>query len=245
MMNWSDPRFRLAALQITFLCQMGTETDVRNSLVDLPDDLTKAYDEIYNGICSQKGNIPRLALNAFRWVKYSYEPLASKTLLDAVTSRGSKSGIFSQDAPISTNDILEFCQNFLILDEGLDVFRFAHISVEEYLETKIKDIESHTFIAETCLSLLCSRATNTTKCVKLGLGCTKTVTSCCTPQFFGHGISPVAKLVMTSRSFRIYLSLDLTTKSGGLYITLQTPTLRPRICIGRNKRSSLSIRPTH
>ncbi|KAF8535048.1 hypothetical protein BDD12DRAFT_754152, partial [Trichophaea hybrida] len=42
--------FQLAAAQITFLCQMDTEDDIRNSLNDLPDSLTKAYDEIYTGI---------------------------------------------------------------------------------------------------------------------------------------------------------------------------------------------------
>jgi hypothetical protein len=57
---------------------------------------------------------------------------------------------------MKTDTILRFCQNFLIFDKGLDVFRFAHLTVEEYLETKLMDLESHVYIAEICLPLLCT-----------------------------------------------------------------------------------------
>jgi hypothetical protein len=154
-------RFQLAALQIAFLCQLDVETDVRSSLERVPDSLTKAYDEIYKRILNQKGSGRQLALNAFRWVKYSYEPLASETLLDAVIAEVSESGEFSRklEGQISAATILKCCQNFLILDESLGVFRFAHLSVEEYLETKLEltDVESHTYIADVCISLLCDR----------------------------------------------------------------------------------------
>lgn len=49
-------RFQLAALQIAFLCQMGTEADVRNSLKVLPHTLTEAYDKIYKRILTQSGS---------------------------------------------------------------------------------------------------------------------------------------------------------------------------------------------
>ena len=137
---------------------MDVETDVKNSLESLPDSLTKAYDEIYERILNQKGSGHQLALNVFRWVKYSYEPLASETLLDAVIAEVSESGEFSHEGRISTATILKCCHNFLILDESLGVFRFAHLSVEEYLETKVEltDVESHTYITDVCLSLLCN-----------------------------------------------------------------------------------------
>jgi len=84
--------------------------------------------------------------------------MASKTLLDAVTAQVGKSGEFWQDEQtrITPDAILKFCQNFLILDEGLDVFRFAHLTVDEYLGTKLMVVESHVYISEICLSLLCS-----------------------------------------------------------------------------------------
>jgi len=140
---------------------MPTEFDIRTSLKDLPDTLRKAYNEIYQCILAQKKSAPQLALNAFRWVKYSYEPLASKTLLDAVSAQISISGEYVHERLIDTDTILKVCQNLLIFDKRLDTFRFAHLSVEEFLEAKMEEeglteASCHTNIAKTCLSLLCS-----------------------------------------------------------------------------------------
>ena len=151
-------RFQLAALQITFLCKMHTTNDVRKSLVTLPDTLSEAYNQIYDAVLAQKGSACQIALNAFRWIKCSYEPLRSETLLDAIMAEVSSSGEFSQahGGTIQANDLLKLCQNLLILDEKLNVFRFAHLSVDEFLENKLPNVDSHTYVAEVCLSLLCT-----------------------------------------------------------------------------------------
>ncbi|KAI5782140.1 hypothetical protein FPQ18DRAFT_283943, partial [Pyronema domesticum] len=154
----SKGKFQLAALQITSLCQKFTEGDVRRSLQTLPDTLADAYNDIYNHIIAQKGDTPQLALNAFRWIQCSYEPLRTETLLDAITVEVGRSGEFSRKDTIHANNLLKLCQNLLVLDERLNVFRFAHLSVEEYLETKpeLSKASSHTAIAKGCLSLLCT-----------------------------------------------------------------------------------------
>jgi hypothetical protein len=79
-------------------------------------------------------------------------------LLDTVTVQVSRSGEFSRKAPIKANDLLTTCQNLLILDESLNVFRFAHLSVEEYLETRpqLRKADSHAEIVKGCFSLLCT-----------------------------------------------------------------------------------------
>jgi len=136
---------------------MVTLDDVRDSLKALPETLTDAYGEIYNRIRKQGRRASQLALNAFRWVQCSYEPLQSETLLDAITVEVDGSGEFSRKvAGVRATDLLKACQNLLILDERLNVFRFAHLSVEEYLETQQLRIDSHTEIAKICLSLVCS-----------------------------------------------------------------------------------------
>jgi len=136
---------------------MVHQDDVRDSLKALPETLTDAYDEIYNRIRKQGRRGSQLAIKAFQWVQYSYEPLRSETLLDAVTVEVDSSGEFSRKcAPVMVTDLLKACQNLLILDERLNVFRFAHLSVEEYLETQLLKVDSHTEIAKACLSLVCS-----------------------------------------------------------------------------------------
>jgi len=44
----------------------------------------------------------------------------------------------------------------VVFDQSVDTFRFAHLTVDEYLTTKLTEVESHILIAQTCLSLLCS-----------------------------------------------------------------------------------------
>ena len=151
-------RFQLAALQIDFICEMPTPNDVRRGLETLPDTLKDAYGEIYKRILAQKGSAPRLALGAFRWIRCSYEPLCSETLLDAITVEiaSSDQGEFSRKDTITVNGLLKACQNLLIFDKQLNVFRFAHLSVDEYLEKKLPKVDSHSEIAIVCLSLLCT-----------------------------------------------------------------------------------------
>ena len=149
-------RFQLAALQIDFICKMPTPNDVRHSLKALPDTLKDAYGEIYKRILDQKGSAPRLALGAFRWIRCSYEPLCSETLLDAITVEIGDDGGFSCEENITIDILLKICQNLLIFDKQLNVFRFAHLSVDEYLEEKLDNVESHSEIAKVCLSLLCT-----------------------------------------------------------------------------------------
>ena len=149
-------RFQLAALQINLICNMPSPSDIRHGLEVLPETMKDAYGKIYKRILDQDGSAPRLALGAFRWIKCSYEPLCSKTLLDAITVEVGNAEEFSRKDPITVNGVLKVCQNLLIFDKQLNVFRFAHLSVDEYLETKLHKVDSHGEIAKVCLSLLCT-----------------------------------------------------------------------------------------
>ncbi|KAI5776308.1 hypothetical protein EDC01DRAFT_625555, partial [Geopyxis carbonaria] len=131
----SKGMFQLAALQIKFLCHMSTEADVREGLTQLPDTLTSAYDTIFAQIKNQNDQASRLAINAFRWIKFSRGPLAIDTLVDAISYKVTKDeDFYHSEGPILVEMLLKICQNFVVLDKGLGVFRFAHLSVEEYLD---------------------------------------------------------------------------------------------------------------
>ncbi|KAI5841655.1 ankyrin repeat-containing domain protein [Tricharina praecox] len=150
----SNGMFQLAALHITLLCNMPTQNDVTYSV--LPDTLSLAYDQIYDRIAEQKGSTPQLALNAFQWIKCSYEPLNSRALLAASTVKLGGSDEFFHDPTVKANDLLKACQNLLILDEHFDVLRFAHFSADEFLETRLSKVDSYTEKSKFCLSLLCT-----------------------------------------------------------------------------------------
>ncbi len=59
---------------------------------------------------------------------------------------------------LSAEDLLDLYCNFVVLDTEIDVFRFAHLSVREYLEIKAGyDSESsHALAAQFCLKYLCT-----------------------------------------------------------------------------------------
>ena len=126
-------RPKLAALQIDFICEISTENGIRRSLKTLPDTLKDAYDEIYKRILAQKDAAPRLALCAFRWVRCSDEPHCSETLLDAISVETGDRGEFCYENTITINGLLRFFQNLRIFDKQQNVFRFAHLPVDENL----------------------------------------------------------------------------------------------------------------
>ena len=60
-------------------------------MVALPDTLSEAYNQIYDAVLAQNGGAYQIALNAFRWIKCSYEPLKSETLLNAIIAEVGRS----------------------------------------------------------------------------------------------------------------------------------------------------------
>ena len=58
--------------------------------------------------------------------------------------------------PISSETLLDLCANFVILDSELDVFRFAHLSVREFLEKKegFDAASNNAITAESCFRFL-------------------------------------------------------------------------------------------
>ena len=61
-----------------------------------------------------------------------------------------------EDANLSAEGLVDLCSSFVVLDSELDVFRFQHLSVREFLETK-SDYEAeknHALVAELCLRYL-------------------------------------------------------------------------------------------
>jgi hypothetical protein len=66
---------------------------------------------------------------------------------------------------LPTESVLQLCCNFVVHDQELDVFRFAHLSVREYLEEK-KDVYSttlnHATAAKACLATLLSHSDSET-----------------------------------------------------------------------------------
>lgn len=91
------------------------------------------------------------------WIMCSYEPLSPDQLV-----AGAVLGLeMALDSPRARDDrvdleiIIHLCHNLVVLDQQLDVVRFAHLSVLEYLEKRRWDtVTTNTMAAEVCIYAL-------------------------------------------------------------------------------------------
>lgn len=150
--------------QIAKICLETTREGVEKALVELPHDLDEMYLDILRSIRKRYKGVPRtvtMAENALHWTLRAVRPLTPVELLEAIciAPGQSKTGLASNDVTVQT--VLDICQPLLVLDRGSEVVRFAHFSVHEFLLKEYTIQESHTLLAETCLTLLMNADSNT------------------------------------------------------------------------------------
>ncbi len=124
--------FLWARLQIQNLCdpeRMIVVSDVEDALHQLPATLFELYSGILGRIDRIAPHGRLLAMKTLRWLLCAREPLQQSTLVEMLQSSGSED-------PLHVQDVLGLCCNLVVLDDSLDLFRFAHASVREYLESQ-------------------------------------------------------------------------------------------------------------
>lgn len=99
---------------------------------------------------SQAEEEQTLTKNALRMLLCLQTPLRTGDFMLALCS--------CEEASLSAEDLLDLCSSFIVLDKGLDIFRFAHLSVREFLETQdaYEPDRNHALMAELCLKYLSS-----------------------------------------------------------------------------------------
>jgi hypothetical protein len=138
---------------LQFICSLKTTRAITNRLGKLPRKLGGVYEDIYAGNINHYEEEDKITAEAiFRWLLCSQRPLRSSEFCTAISLNED-----GETLPIET--VLQLCCNFVVHDQELDVFRFAHLSVREYLEEK-KDVYSttlnHATAANACLATLLS-----------------------------------------------------------------------------------------
>jgi ankyrin repeat protein len=144
-------RFRLPGLHIETLCdpqQVKTEDNVRYGLERLPKKLNDSYDLIYEQISNSQYPNPELASRIMRWLICAQCQLSTDDFIAAI-SVDSSGQYFSP----SKSNVLSICCNLVVHDSEQNTFRFAHLSVREYLE-RLPGFDlrtSHTIALDRCL----------------------------------------------------------------------------------------------
>ena len=145
----ADGMFRWASLQLELLCSMKLDQDVRSRLGQIPPKLEELYGEIYEkNLLNHPGEVGRSIIsNVMKWLLCAQRPMKSSEFCTAVVLKTAP----MED--LTKEQILDLCHNFVVFDDNLDVFRFAHLSVREFLEKQASYTAKscHLFAAETCM----------------------------------------------------------------------------------------------
>ena len=142
---------------------MRTDDGIRERLGKLPQTLAELYKEIYEQFSQYEAEADRhITNNALAWLLCAQETLKSEEFIAAI-SVGPVKGFDG----VSREHVLQLCCNFITYDAALNVFRFAHLSVREFLEKQPEYSTSATnsLAAEVCLlrSIAASRTLTTKK----------------------------------------------------------------------------------
>ena len=145
----ADGMFRWASLQLDVLRALKRDEDIRARLGKLPPKLEELYLEAYNNLRSSQAEVGCSIIdNTLKWLLCAKEKLHASEFLVAVAAN-----LETAEGDISVDNLLDLCNNFVVYDEAQDVFRFAHLSVREFLEKKPEFAEAscNCVAAECCL----------------------------------------------------------------------------------------------
>lgn len=132
---------------------MKHEEDVVAELGSLPKTLNESYEIIYQEIKNAGETSQQIADRAMKWLLCSKRRLEASELIAAVSINAD-----GEYTPLTIRGLLDICCNLLVLDEELKTFRFAHLSVREYLQlnAKFNEVETNTLVLERCIDIYLS-----------------------------------------------------------------------------------------
>ena len=144
-------RFRWVSLQLQNLCdprRIKVEKDLLEELGRLPQTLKELYDRIYEEVL-QSADISRtVGIRILKWLLVAQRMLEIPEILAAVSILEDGTCLI-----LTPQDLLNMTCNLVVEDKALGCFRFAHLSVREYLDTRpeFSNDETHRLLVERCL----------------------------------------------------------------------------------------------
>lgn len=136
LLERSQGMFQWAVLQvhqISVRCQ--SPGSIRDRLRTLPETLKGTYEEVWAQINDLEKQDRTLVMRAFFWARAAFKPLTSDEMLAAI--RIAPNGdMVPVDENLDEDGLLSLCGRFLVVDSQLQVWRFSHLSVPEYLESE-------------------------------------------------------------------------------------------------------------
>lgn len=140
--------FRWATLHIDNLCdsrRIKVASDILDEVGRLPKTLSELYDVNHGRILQYARPSRNICQRILKWLMCAKRLMNTEDLIAAVTFPSERNVLDQQS-------ILDLCSNMVTIDDN-GLFRFAHLSVREYLETlpTYAAAECHTFVLQRCV----------------------------------------------------------------------------------------------
>ncbi len=130
---------------------MRTEADIRSAMRALPKStLNEIYEEDFNRLSESGKRTRSFAIQVFSILLCAQEVLSPEALIQATAKTVSQ-----QEETMTLAKMIDVCFNLVVIDSELNVLRFAHVSFEEFLETRAEFAPHyvHRMAASSCLEL--------------------------------------------------------------------------------------------
>ena len=131
------------------LCRMKTEADIRDVMPILPKHtLDHLYAEDFTRMSHMGQHTWGYAVQVFSTLLSTQEALSPQALIQTIQNPKSQQG-----DTLTLAKLIDICSNLIILDDHLNVLRFAHMSFQEFLEMRAEFAPHHvhSVVAINCL----------------------------------------------------------------------------------------------
>lgn len=145
-------RFRWVQLQLEYLCTLNRPSAVINRLGNLPKKLVQIYRDLYDSNIERQDAQDRLITwHVFSWLLVAQTQLHSAEIISLLSLADETA------CDLTIGCVLDLCFNLVYYDAALDVFRFTHSSVREFLEQDLNEYSAsstHSMATTSCLDIL-------------------------------------------------------------------------------------------
>ncbi|KAI3326133.1 ankyrin repeat-containing domain protein [Xylariaceae sp. AK1471] len=127
----ADGMFLWVFFQVHELCEQTCDEDIRQTLINLPEDLEETFRRVLRRIASRKLN--RLAQKVFPWIAAAARPLSLEELREAIAIDIGQLYSIPERLCNDTDSILLSCENLVHVDEEDQSIQFAHHTIKQFL----------------------------------------------------------------------------------------------------------------
>ncbi|OBT56940.1 hypothetical protein VE04_03204 [Pseudogymnoascus sp. 24MN13] len=148
--------FNLARLQMDVISELTTKGEVQEALETLPMEESEFYGQAIKRIKNQKHHSDK-ALRILAWTLCAKRPLSVREMQLAAGIKPREYREDFEDFTLKKNDIVDFCGGLVLVNSDSGTVAFAHLTINEYLQSASKSIfptEPEKVIASTCLTYL-------------------------------------------------------------------------------------------